>query len=524
MRFLLRYALSVALLFLATLSSAQKTEQLLNRLDEIIEVKDSFRSVRQDKSDSLSSIANSLHGADRVAALKMLYNVYNGFRADSALACIQRIEKEPSFSSDVDLQVFAKISRARTLAMMGLFSESFDILDAIDLSSIGVENRLNFFYTKFTVSGWCAEYASHATEDIAESYRQLMRSTVDSIIVTEKNPELLDMIRATKALNENRPGDVLEICRRLLDNGLVDEQRIFANSLMSMAYQKIGQTELQIHYLAVTAIADIESGVTEYMALPQLAQVLFVNGDIQRAYRYLTCSIEDANFCKARLRTIEASTTFPIIDKAFRASQAAKRKYVVIAMSILAGFMLILVAMIWFLRRQMHKLNYTRQELERAHDCLKAADKKKDEYLAIYLNSCQQCITSIDRYRRYLLALLQSHKMDELLRQLKSDSFANTELEHFYADFDKTFLDLYPHCIEKFNALLKPEARQIPDKEGQLSTVLRIFALIRMGMDDSEAIAHFLNCSLRTVYNYRSRVTKGCISDKDDFIRLVMQI
>lgn len=52
---------------------------------------------------------------------------------------------------------------------------------------------------------------------------------------------------------------------------------------------------------------------------------------------------------------------------------------------------------------------------------------------------------------------------------------------------------------------------------GQLSTSIRIFALIRLGICDSSKIAEFLHYSVNTIYNYRARVKKGAVGSKDDF-------
>lgn len=40
----------------------------------------------------------------------------------------------------------------------------------------------------------------------------------------------------------------------------------------------------------------------------------------------------------------------------------------------------------------------------------------------------------------------------------------------------------------------------------QLSTTLRIFALIRLGIEDSSKIAEFLHYSVNTIYNYRAKI------------------
>lgn len=59
---------------------------------------------------------------------------------------------------------------------------------------------------------------------------------------------------------------------------------------------------MQIYYLAQTAILDLTASVREYASLQKLARVLYQQGNIERAYEYLSCSMEDAVACNARLR------------------------------------------------------------------------------------------------------------------------------------------------------------------------------------------------------------------------------
>ena len=89
--------------------------------------------------------------------------------------------------------------------------------------------------------------------------------------------------------------------------------------------------------------------------------------------------------------------------------------------------------------------------------------------------------------------------------------------------FDRAFLNLYPDFIEQFNALLKPEAR-FDTEDGRLNITLRIYALMRMGITNMGQIAKFLNYSLQTVYNYKSKVKKDSLLDGDAFEEAVKVI
>ena len=68
------------------------------------------------------------------------------------------------------------------------------------------------------------------------------------------------------------------------------------------------------------------------------------------------------------------------------------------------------------------------------------------------------------------------------------------------------------------------EGKIYPKSDELLTTELRIFALIRLGVTDSNRIAHFLGYSLATIYNYRSRIRNKAAGDKEQFEEDVMKL
>ena len=113
--------------------------------------------------------------------------------------------------------------------------------------------------------------------------------------------------------------------------------------------------------------------------------------------------------------------------------------------------------------------------------------------------------------------VLRDGRVDELRKEYSPTDGDSRELEEFYRNFDTTFLQLYPTFIEDFNSLLDKEARIEPKKGELLTTELRIFALIRLGINDSSKIAALLRYSVSTIYNYRSKIKGHTLVSRDDF-------
>lgn len=514
---------------------SEQTRKKLKELDKVIEDKERCREAYTQSIRLLEERAQSESGEKRCQTYKEIYHKYARFQTDSALHYLELIQQMTDTTHHSSWNDFVQISETEVFAVTGLYSEALESLSKIHPDSLDAENRRNYYHLCRTLYGWMANYVISS-----KKRHQLLAATQqyrDSILKYEDNELGRNVVKADKAIVEGKYDHALQL-------SLADEKRagddlkpyIYFN--LAECYAHFGDVDKQIYYLAQTAIVDIQRGVTEYEALGLLAQLLEKQGDVRRAYNYLICTMEDAAFCKARLRTIEASSIFPIVDKAYKQEEARQKHRNIIFICILAGTVLLLIASVIYLLRQKQRLTLTRQELATANAALQdvnetlqqvnqnlhATDKVKEEYIARYLNRCRDYLDTLENYRKELLKMAKAHQMEALHKALSSGVTIAEEKARFYEDFDNAFLTLYPNFIEKFNALLLPEAHITPKKGEQLTTELRIFALIRLGVNDSTKIAHFLNYSLATIYNYRSKLRGKSICGKDLFEEKVMEI
>ena len=275
----------------------------------------------------------------------------------------------------------------------------------------------------------------------------------------------------------------------------------------------------------------MKNAVREYASLQKLARLIYLQGDVDRAYRYLTCSMEDAVACNARLRFLQVTEFYPIIDKAYKLKEAEQRqgfRLLLICLSVLAVLLILGIGYLYYwtkklslMRQQLYEANC---KLVGANNDLEQTGKIKEVYIARYLDRCVSYLEKLEQYRRSLEKLAMASKTQELFKAIRSEDFIRDERKQFYLEFDKSFLNLFPNFVEDFNNLLVEEGKIILKTGEQLNTELRIFALIRLGVTDATRIAHFLGYSLATVYNYRSKLRNKAKGDKDSFEREVMNL
>ena len=208
--------------------------------------------------------------------------------------------------------------------------------------------------------------------------------------------------------------------------------------------------------------------------------------------------------------------------------ERAVSRAMLISVSLLSLFLLIAI---FYLYRWMKKLSVMRRNLSLANKQMSAVNaeleqtgKIKEVYIARYLDRCVNYLDKLETYRRSLAKLAMASRIEDLFKAIKSEQFIRDERDEFYNEFDRSFLKLFPNFISAFNNLLVEEGRVYPKSDELLTTELRIFALIRLGVVDSNKIAHFLGYSLATIYNYRSRMRNKAAGDKDMFEQNVMNL
>ena len=511
---------------------AEKTtnEIVLEELDGIIARKQTFH-IKKEKeiNDLKQQLYQSKDDEEKYNLYGLLYHLYLHYQADSSLYYINsKINLLPSLNHP-ELKNELIINQAEVMGVMGMYNEALEKLEQINPKELD-QKTLNYYYGTFRAYyGWLTDYTTH--DDERQKYLQKTNAYRDSILATPVPGINQDIVRAEKWIVDGKPDSSLVILYGLLEQEPDIRQKTFIYYTLSEVYDAMHDTDKQIYYLAQTAILDLQSATKEYASLQKLAQLIYRQGEIDRAYKYLNCSMEDAVSCNARLRFIEVTQFFPIIDKAYKLKEKRERQIsrtLLISISLLSLF---LIATIFYLYRWMKKLSAMRQDLSLTNKQLQAVNKEleqtgkiKEVYIARYLDRCVAYLDQLDSYRHSLAKLAMASRIDDLFKAIKSEQFIRDERKAFYNEFDKSFLELFPHFISSFNSLLIEEGRIYPKSGELLTTELRIFALIRLGVTDSNRIAHFLGYSLATIYNYRSKIRNKAIGSKEQFEQNVMNL
>ena len=509
---------------------------MLQQLDQVVENRSIYDNRKEQKIERLKeSIPLAGNDSVRYEIYNKLFREYFNYQTDSALHYVS-LKENLAKAKHWDYEDELRMNRSELFSTMGMYKEAIDMLEKIDSKKLST-SQLRYYYSMWnSLYGLIAGYS--LTQKERDIYYQTSTMYRDSLIpLYSPDVEIYYRLQAGQFIARKAYQEAVDVLKSVPTELLEGHSIGLVAFDLSTAYEGLGDTEQEMYYLAKSAIVDLKLSIKEYIALHKLAYLLYQQGDIERAYKYLNRSMADAVFCNARFRAISITQSYPIIDQAYRIKSAQELQLRQILMSISLGVSLLLVGMVLYIYRQMRKLKVARLDLSKMNEQLQHVNKQlykvnqelssanliKQEYIVHYLDQCTMYLDKMENYRRSLENLSISKDLKALFKAIKSESFITEEREKFYKSFDETFLSLFPHFVESLNALLRDDEQLHPHPGELLSTELRIFALIRLGITDSNKIARFLRYSLTTIYNYRSKV-RNKAKDKMQFETQVGQI
>ncbi|MCH5226870.1 MAG: hypothetical protein J1F16_03510 [Muribaculaceae bacterium] len=512
----------------------KEIKTLFDQVDEEINKSEVYQKEKEKRIERIrSAFRKESDNRDRMRLGYQLIEEYESFNSDSAIYYVNLNMQNPLVSGNQRRTNEMLIKKADITAHAGLFNEAEHLLASVNSSLLDSILLQKYYHAYCDLYQYKAEYNSEG--EYLPEIEQLRSLYTDSVTSVSPPNSMPYIINEAGTLTRNGKTDEAE---EMLKNKIKEFHSGERNysilaSLLAYVYKEKGDRENYIKYLGQSVISDIQGSVKENMAIRALATECFEEGDINRAERYLRQSFADANFYAARMRNAQSSRMLPVIGEAYAHEQKKlhhELSLFIIFISILAfGFILISVfalmqvvrvkrtnrkteGMLEEVSRLSEKLTSVNEELSKANSDLTSSNALKEEYAVLFMEYCSLAISALHHYQQSLKVAAAQGNMNNLVKKIESANIESKTLSEFYSKFDEAILNLYPQFVENFNSLLRPEERiSVKVKDG-LNTELRVFALIRIGITDSEKIAKFLRCSVSTVYTYRSKMKKRALN------------
>lgn len=529
-------------------------EKELMRLDTLLARSEVFLRQKEDRLNNLRHKYYANRNADhRYWLAADLYDEYCAYDSDSALYYADRALAYAESMNRPDLVSEMILNKSYVYSATGMLDEAEKILSDIDPASLSTDLTLKYCDRMLFLS-------THRDQYFGRKYETSMYSAqMDSLLretrrhITPDHPQYVWLLGWSSLSSKEEAAKAIPIVRKHVDSTNFNTRDNAMDAwVLAKLYERTSDRDNYLLYLILSAQADIRACNKEIASLEEVVQILIDLGDYSHANSYLNHCITWANEYKSRVRIGRLAElqrkTLGAIHEHIQNQADLNRIYIIILIFVLAG---LLVAMI-YIRCQNRKLKTSRhditdanrelsdkvEELQSIREELNSTNAKlqesyctvrntakelaeindsKEQYIANIFTICSNYISSHEEFRANLHKLLTARKFEQALQLVKSPELSYEEIKELYANFDKIFLQIYPEFVADFNTLLREEEQIKLKKPDTLTTELRIYALVRLGLNDSVKIARFLHCSVQTVYNTRLRTRNKASVPKEEF-------
>ena len=558
------FCLLISFLLFASLWAVEQhssqTESWLLRLDSVIQQRQVFDAMKSKRLSEMYKKKESLRSTSEILSFNtQMYDEYYVFDSDSAMNCVVQNLKIAQQTNNEPLIHEWRIKQSFVLAATGLLKESLDVMESLDVSRLSNENKIAYYNQMVYLYGHFGQYTG--TGELQDYYIELERQYNDSLhaIVTPSDPQYL-WFDVWYLIGKGQQ-DVLkeQLQNKVSQSSLTTRYDAMAAYALARVYKENGNEDMFVRCLAMSGIADIRASNKDVASLQELAEFLVDQGEIIRAYNYINVCLQISQEYRNRVRAVSISRVYDRILQAFldrdmdQRARLKKTNVALISLLVLLAIAIVfVVSSLLRLRKSRYRLHEVNKELKRrrseiasanqhlkeaneslidvnekmkkANEQLRESNLVKEEYVGYVFAICSNYISKLEEFRKDINRKAKAKMLKEILSMTDKETVVQDELKEFYQNFDAIFLRLYPTFVEDFNALLNPEERIVPRKGELLNTDLRIYALVRLGINDSVKISEFLHCSPQTIYNNRLKVRNKSKLSKTEFTEALRKI
>lgn len=545
----------------AALNSGLSTQQLLDSLDSSLGKSAAYTAEKERRISSLRRrLSQTANPEQRFWICRNLVDEYSSYNSDSALHYIDAstaVGRQTGRREWVDEM---NLNRAYIYAATGLLSEAESALNEVDPRQMTPALATEYYNRLLFVLTHKDQYLGK--NSLTRPYSERAKAMLDSVsrLMQPSDPQYIWFLAWRSMTDPAKTREAIPVVEKALESSTYSTREEAMNAwILSRLYELTGNSDMMMRYLILSAIADVRTSNKEIASLEEISNRLYQSHDLERANDYISHCLQLANDYKSRVRVGRLADLQYHITKAYSQRNDRQRRklniYFIIALVFAAG-LAVAMLILYKQNRRIHRskteldrsnaqlnskveeLSQTRRQLKEANDRLEilyrnvrdeagelaAGNDAKERYIADIFAICSDYISKLDEFRRNIYRKIVAHNFDEVKELTKSHELSHGEIKELYQNFDSIFLKVYPNFVDDFNTLLRPDERVAMKKPGVLTTELRIYALVRLGINDSVKIARFLHCSTQSVYNARMKMRNKSDISKEQFAEAVRRL
>ena len=532
----------ITLLMLQPINVKGDNTQLYEQLDAALAQRAYYVELKEKSLNDIKQGAKYVtSNEDKLKLYEQLANDYKAYEYDSAMTYINKGLLLAQKSNNILFSKRFHLSLTRLLITRGFYAEAKEILQKIAPQEDPQDYQFLYYYTLYGLYNNWATYCEN--NEFSKNYNlKKMEYLKKAIELSPKKDAFYYYLMGELYYYSNHTNNnkAIQYYKKALSMEKT-YSRLHAMTAFALSeiYKIANNLELMEHYLLVAAISDVTSATKENVALQDIALFIYKykTRSLKKAQEYINLSLEDAYAYNNRLRRIEISSKLQMITNAYTDDIKTTNRLLNIALLVIILLLLGVGISSLFIRKKNRLLKQKKDEitatsakmeilngqLHLINDELKDTNQKRERLVKVYIDLCYKNIERNSKLRTLVVRKIKANQSKELLSLLSSSSSTEKENKEFLTEFDKAFLSLYPTFVNELNQQLTESAHIQLKENGEMPPILRVCALLRLGITESSKIAGILSYSPQTVYNYRSILKNNAI-DKEHFEENVLKL
>ena len=437
---------------------------LYQQLDSVIAHRADYYALKDKKLKDIKLSTTYITDArEKLRLYEQLVHGYTPFIYDSAMVYVQKGTQLAQQTNNPVYYNKFQMLKARLYVFRGFYIEAKECLEKINIPPS--DTLQNYLYN----SAQCALYYSLnafcENTEFSAHYKKLFNEYINKALsYYPKQDAQYYYLKGVQLYYSN--GSLHDISTYLKKSMSLSKPNsdLYGISayILSKAYGKNKQLELQERYLLLSAISNVKTSTNESLSLQDVALLLYKNNDIDKAQEYISLSLKGANVTNNRLRRVDLYNNFNFILSAYASKlelQAVWHKLVLVCIMVLLG---VVVSIMVYVKRKNRLLKQNEQKLKALTEQLYNINSQQAKDNKALTNSNTELTNSNTELSKTNTELSKkntelTNSNTELTNSNTELSKENTELTNSNTDLSNTNTELSNSNAELANTIAKRE-------------------------------------------------------------------
>ena len=422
---------------------------LYQQLDSVIAHRADYYVLKEKElKDIKLSAAYITDAEEKLRLYEKLVHGYTPFIYDSAMVYVQ---KGTHLARQTNNQVYYnkfQMLKARLYVLRGFYIEAKQCLEQLNIPPS--DTNQNYLYNcaqcalYFNLNAYCEN------SEFSEHYKKLFNEYINkALCYYPKRDAQYYYLKGVQLYYSNGSlHDISTYLKKTMSLSKPNSDMYGMSAyILSKAYRKNKQFELQERYLLLSAMSNVMTSTKESMSLQDLGLLLYKNKDVDKAQEYISLSLKDANGVNNRLRRVELYNNFNFILSAYADKlelQAVWHKSALACITVLLG---VVVFIMVYVKRKNRLLKQNEQKLKALTEQLYNINSQQAKDNKALTNSNTELTNSNTELSKKNTELTNSNteltnSNTELTNSNTELSKKNTELTNSNTELSKTNTEL----------------------------------------------------------------------------------